>query len=43
MNQQMIEKGGNCPERAEVGKETSQEQTKVISILEADTAKKIKK
>lgn len=27
---------------AEVGKETSQEQTKVISILEADTAKKIR-
>ena len=33
----------NCPERAEVEKETSQGQTKVISTLEADTAKKIKK
>lgn len=40
MNQQMIEKGGNCPEEDRGRKgETSQEQTKVISILEADTFK----
>jgi len=37
-----VKKVCNCPERAEVEKETNQGQTKVISILEADTAKKIK-